>query len=123
MAERRLHVGRFSGEAAAVATAALAPCAWRELDARMVVRRVLGALDHYAVIDFLSDVEGLDLGGVETIELSDAGDPRVEALVAGLDEEQWRGTSLVRLAAGLVTSLERWYIARGLLDPDLLGEP
>ena len=115
-------MGRFSGEAAAVAAAALAPCAWREFGAGMIARRVLGALDHYVVLDFLSGVDGVDPGTVETIELTDADDPRVDALVAGLDPEHWRGTSLVQLAAGLVTSLERWYIARGLLDPDLLDE-
>src|SRR3954467_15115223 len=115
-------MGRFSGEAAAVAAAALTPYAWREFSARMVARRVLGALDAYAVLDFLSDVEGIDLGTAETIELTEAGDPRVEALVGGLEGEHWRSSSLVGLATGLVTSLERWYVARGVLDPDLLDE-
>jgi hypothetical protein len=115
-------VARFSGEAAAVAAAALAPCAWREFSGHMVARRVLGALDHYAVLDFLSDVDGIDLGTVQAIELTDDGDPRVEALVAGLDGDLWRRTSLVQLAAGLVASLERWYIAHGVVDPDLLDE-
>jgi hypothetical protein len=117
-----MHVGRFSGEAAAVAAAALAPCAWREFSSRMVARRVLGALDHFAVLDFLSDIDGVDLGTVEAIELTAAEDPRVEPLVAGLDGEHWRSTSLVRLSAGLVASLERWYIDRGVLDPDLLDD-
>jgi hypothetical protein len=40
----------------------------------------------------------------------------------GWTGEHWRSTSLVQLAAGLVTTLERWYVARGLLDPDLLDE-
>ena len=103
--------------------AALAPCAWRELPERMLARRVIGALDRYVVLHFLSDVPGVDVGPVQAIDLAEADDARVDVLVGELDGRQWRSRSLVELAADLVASLEAWYAARGSLDPDLLDEP
>ena len=113
------HVSQCSGESAAVVAAALAPYAWREFSARMLARRVVGALDRYVVLDFISDLPGVDAGTVEAIAPAESGDPRVDALVRGLDGEQWRSRSLLRLCTDLVSVLEAWHADLDASDPDL----
>ena len=119
MTGREHTVSQNSGESAAVVAAALAPYAWRDFTARMLARRVVGALDRYVVLDFISDLPGVDAGTVEAIEPAESGDARVDALVRGLDGEQWRSWSLLRLCTDLVSCLEAWHAALDSSDPDL----
>lgn len=109
---------RDDGRAAAVA-AALAPYAWRELTHRMLVRRVVGAVDRHCVVTFLAGVPGTSVGELGPVEPADSGDARVAALMSALDGQQWRGWSLGRLCAGLLASLESWQAERVSLDSDL----
>lgn len=85
----------------------------------MLARRVVGALDRYVVLDFISDLPGVDAGTVEEIEPAESGDARVDALVRELDGQQWRSRSLVRLSVDLVSALEAWHAALESSDPDL----
>ena len=105
------HVSQSSGESAAVVAAALMPYAWRELTDRMLARRVVGMLDRYVVLDFISDLPGVDAGPVEEIEPAEPGDARVDALVRGLYGQEWRSRSLFRLCTDLVSTLEAWHAA------------
>jgi hypothetical protein len=79
----------------------------------------LSAADRHSVIHLLTTVPGTDVGGVPPTEPAEAGDERVDALVQGLDGQQWRRWSLARLSADLVGSLEAWRAEREALESDL----
>ena len=61
----------------------------------------------------------MDADTVEAIEPAESGDPRVDTLVRGLDGEQWRSWSLLRLCTDLVSALEAWHADLDASDPDL----
>ena len=96
--------------------AALAPYAWRDLTERMLARRVVGAVDRYTVVRFLTNVPGTDVGAIPPVDPADTGDERVHSLMRALDGQQWRARSLGRLCADLLASLESWQAERGSLD-------
>jgi hypothetical protein len=106
-------------ERVAAVAAALAPYAWRDLTDRMLARRVVGAVDQFSVALFLSSVPGTCAGGISPAEPAEIGDERVDALVQGLDGQQWRGWSLARLSADLLRSLEAWRADRESLESGL----
>lgn len=106
-------------ERVAAVAAALAPYAWRELTERMLARVVVGATDRQSVVDFLTTVPGTDVGEVAAVEPAEAGDERVDALVAALDGQQWRGWSLGRLCTALLAWLELWHAEREAIEADL----
>jgi hypothetical protein len=113
-------VPRSDGDERAAAVAeALAPYAWRDLTDRMLARRVVGALDRHSVTRFLTSVPGIAVGVVPPVEPIEAGDERVSALVCALDGHQWRGWSLARLCADLISWLEGWQAQRESLESDL----
>jgi hypothetical protein len=103
----------------AAVAAALAPYAWRELTERMLARRVVGASDQHGVRAFLTGVPGTDVGPTSPVEPADPGDERVDALVAALDGQQWRGWSLSRLCTDLLGWLQDWQQERESLEADL----
>jgi hypothetical protein len=106
-------------ERGAAMAAALAPYAWRELTDRMLARLIVGAADRHSVVHFLTSVPGTGVGGLPPAEPADADDERVDALVQGLDGQQWRGWSLARLCADLLRSLDAWRAGRESLESDL----
>jgi hypothetical protein len=106
-------------EAGAAVAAALAPYAWREFTARMLARRVVGALDRHHVLCFLADLPGTKAGTAEALTPADSGDDRVDALVHSLDGRPWRRWSLARLCAEMVSSFELWQSGRDSLDAGL----
>src|SRR3954470_17268459 len=67
-------------EAAAVA-ATLAPYAWREFTDRMLARRAVAAVDRHAVLSFLARIPGVEAGDDPPVEVAEADDERVDALV------------------------------------------
>jgi hypothetical protein len=99
--------------------ATLAPYAWREFTDRMLARRVVGEVDRWVVIGFLSGVPGTDIGIEGAVEPAEAGDERVDALLWALDGQQWRGWALARLCAELVAALDAWDAERESLESDL----
>ena len=99
--------------------AALAPYAWREFTERMLARRVVGAVDRWVVIRFLSGLPGSDIGIEAAVEPAEAGDERVDALLCVLNPQQWRGWALSRLCAELVAALDAWHADRESLESDL----
>ncbi|WP_138760007.1 hypothetical protein [Modestobacter altitudinis] len=103
--------------AAAVADA-LAPCPWREFTDRMLARRVVAAVDRHDLTVFVAGEPGADVGDFGPVDPADPGDGRVEAVVRALDQRRWRGSSLDRLCAELVASLESWQTARDSFDEE-----
>jgi hypothetical protein len=85
----------------------------------MLARLLVGAGDRHAVVRFLADVPGTDVGGVLPAEPAEAGDDRVDVLVQMLDGQQWRGWSLARLCAHLLCALEAWRADREALESGL----
>jgi hypothetical protein len=111
--------GRFEDPRVAAAAAALAPHAWRDLTARMLARRVIGAADRQTVIEFVSRVPGTLVGETEPVEPADPDDERVGALVEVLERRDWRAAPLRRLCADLVGSLGVWYSQQEAFTADL----
>ena len=102
-------VARWSADGRATEIgAALAPYGWRDLTARMLARRVVGAADRYSVLKFLDDIPGTDVHMAEPVEPAEPGDERVEMLVRLLEGRDWRGSSLDRLCFGLTAALDVW---------------
>jgi hypothetical protein len=88
--------------------AALAPYSWRDLTARMLARRVVGAADRYSVRMFLSEIPGAEVHMPEPVESAESGDERVDVLVRLLESRRWRESSLDRLCADLTAALDAW---------------
>jgi hypothetical protein len=99
--------------------ATLAPYAWRQFTDRMLARRVVAAVDRHDVRHFLASIPGTDAGDPPPVEPADACDERVDALVLALEGLVWRGWSLARLCAELMTSLDDWHAERESLESDL----
>jgi hypothetical protein len=95
------------GRVAAIA-AELAPYAWRGLTVTMLARRVVGAMDHHAVLGFVTSVPGAAVGPVHPVEPADLCDPRVEVLVRVLELRRWRSSTLDRLSVDVVAILDAW---------------
>ena len=113
-------MSRTSGDECAAAVAAvLAPYAWRSFTVPMLVRRVVGAADRYSVLRFLGTLPGTDVGEIDAPEPVEAGDERVGFLVGELDGRSWRGWSLLRLCAHLLTALESWQADRAAFHAGL----
>jgi hypothetical protein len=110
----------FSGdEAAAAVASALAPYAWREFTDRMLARRAVAAVDRHDVLRFLAHIPGTDVGDSLPVEVAHACDDRVDALVLALEGQLWRGWSLARVCAELLTALDDWHAERESLESDL----
>jgi hypothetical protein len=110
-------VSRPMGDERAGAVAAeLAPFPWRDLTDRMLARCVVGATDRHAVVRFLRDVPGADVGEHAQMAPADPADERVECLVGVLAGTQWRTWSLVRLCARLEQALGAWTADRASLE-------
>ena len=107
------------GECAAAVAAALAPYAWRESTDRMLAQRVVATVDRHDVLRFLACVPGTVAGHSPPVDLAEAGDERVDALVLGLEGQLWREWSLARLCAELVAALDAWHAEREDLEFDL----
>ena len=86
----------------------LAPFAWRDFTDLMLARRVVGAVDRYVVLRFVSTIPGAGPGGIGPVDPADVDDPRVDVLVRMLGARQWRGFSLDRLCADLIAVLAAW---------------
>jgi hypothetical protein len=99
------------GRTAAIA-AELAPYPWRGLTGPMLARRVVGAVDHHAVLCFVGGLPGADVGAPHPVEPAGQDDPRVDALVQVLGVRRWRSSSLDRLCADLVAVLDGWLADR-----------
>jgi hypothetical protein len=111
--ERKELVARPSGDERAQAVAdSLAPFDWRGFTDRMLVRRVVSAVDQHAVVCFVGGLPGADVGEVEPVEPADTDDERVDELVAGLEYRPWRTWSLACLSSCLVTALDAWQADR-----------
>jgi hypothetical protein len=96
----------------AAMSAALAPYSWRGFTERMLARRVIGAADRQAIVDFVACIPGTQVHGLEPVEPAAPDDERVEALVHALEGRLWRQWSLARLCAELGSALERWHAER-----------
>jgi hypothetical protein len=96
--------------------AALAPYAWRDLTERMLARRALAASDRHSVVRLISSVPGASVGELEPIQPAPAGDRRIDALLPALRGRRWRGFSLDRLCAELLTALDEWQAQRDSSD-------
>jgi len=107
------------GQCAAAVAAALAPYAWRELTDRMLARRVVAAVDRHDVLCFLACIPGTRAGESPPLEPAEPRDARVDAVVLTLGAQRWRGWSLARLCAELVSSLDAWHAEREALESDL----
>jgi hypothetical protein len=102
-------VARWSADGRAAAIAAgLAPYAWRAFTSRMLARRVVGAVDRYAVVAFLSAIPGTDIRSAGPVEAAESGDERVDVLVRLLENRHWRATSLDWLCGDLTAALDLW---------------
>lgn len=100
---------RYPGdEPAGAVAAALAPYVWRDLTDRMLARCAVGAVDRYAVDEFLRQVPGTVAGSTGPPAPADPDDERVSVLVTVLDGQQWRRWSLDRLSAHLLAGLRAW---------------
>ena len=97
---------------------ALAPYPWREFTDRMLARRVVAAVDRYDLTVFVTGEPGTAVGDFGPVHPADPGDGRVEAVVRLLDHRRWRGSSLERLCAELVASIEAWQTARDSFDDE-----
>jgi hypothetical protein len=110
-------VAPWSGDQRATAVAAaLAPYAWRELTDRMLARRVLAAADRYRVVRLIHSVPGAAVGELPPVEPAENADVRIDVLVPVLETRRWRGFSLDRLCADLLTALDRWEAQRDPSD-------
>jgi hypothetical protein len=98
---------------------ALAPYAWREFTDRMLGRRAVAAVDRYDVLRFLARIPGAEAWDSPPVEPADACDERVDALVLALEGQVWRGWSLARLCAELMTRLDDWHAERETLESGL----
>jgi hypothetical protein len=97
-------VERTSAEALASAVAsALAQDAWRRFDDFMLARRVVGAIDSYALSELVTTVPGAEVGSAGPVEPDD--DDRVAVLMRVLGGWNWRGFTLEQLCRHLVASL------------------
>jgi hypothetical protein len=106
-------VARPSGdERAEAVVASLAPFDWRGFTDRMLVRRVVSAVDQHAVVCFVRGLPGADVGDVDPVEPADADDERVGELVGQLEGHPWRTWSLACLSSHLVTALDAWLVRR-----------
>jgi hypothetical protein len=103
--------GWWADPRAAVVADALAPYDWRSFTERMLARCAVGAVDRYTVLRLVSGVPGASVGGLGPVDPADLGDPRVDLLVPMLQSRQWRGLSLDRLCADLISSLAAWQAA------------
>jgi hypothetical protein len=113
-------VPRHTGEGPAGAVAAaLAPYVWRDLTDRMLARCAVGAVDRYAVDEFLGQVPGTLAAGTGPPTPADADDERVPVLVAVLTGQQWRGWSLDRLSAHLLAGLRAWRDRQDAVETEL----
>src|SRR4051812_1468516 len=104
---------------AAVVAATLAPYAWREFTDRMLARRAVAAVDRHDVLSFLARIPGVEAGDDPPVEVAEADDERVDALVLVLEGQLWRGWSLARVCAQLVTGLDDWHAERESLASEL----
>jgi hypothetical protein len=100
--------GWWADARAAAVAEELAPCAWRDFTNRMLARRVVGAVDRYVVLRFVSSIPGAKAGRPGPVEPADPGDVRVELLACTLEAQRWRGLSLDRLCADLIAVLAVW---------------
>ena len=104
--------GWWADARAAAVAEALAPFAWRDFTDRMLARRVVGAVDRYVVLRFISTIPGAAAGGAGPVDPADPGDPRVDLLVRTLLARRWRGFSVDRLCADLIAVLAAWQADR-----------
>jgi hypothetical protein len=100
--------GWWADARAAAVAEVLAPFAWRDFTDRMLARRVVGAVDRYVVLRFVSTIPGARAGGIGPVDPADVDDARVDALVRTLGARQWRAFSLDRLCAELIAALAAW---------------
>jgi hypothetical protein len=107
------------GDEAAAVAATLAPYAWREFTDRMLARRAVAAVDRHDVLRFLARIPGAAAGDAPPVEVADACDERVDALVLVLQGQLWRGWSLARVCAELTNGLDDWHVERENLESDL----
>jgi len=104
--------GWWADARAAAVAEALARLAWRDLTDRTLAQQVVGAVDRYVVLRFVSSIPGAKAGPVGPVEPADARDVRVDLLVRRLAARQWRDFSLDRLCADLITALVAWQAER-----------
>jgi hypothetical protein len=104
--------GWWTDARAAAVAEALARLAWRDLTDRTLAQQVVGAVDRYVVLRFVSNIPGAKAGRVGPVEPADTRDVRVDLLARRLAARQWRDFSLDRLCADLITALAAWQAER-----------
>src|SRR3954468_18658912 len=101
--------GWWTDARAAAVAEALARLAWRDLTDRTLAQQVVGAVDRYVVLRFVSNIPGAKAGRVGPVDTRDV---RVDLLARRLAARQWRDFSLDRLCADLITALVAWQAER-----------
>src|SRR4051794_6538921 len=100
--------GWWTDARAAAVAEALARLAWHDLTDRTLAQQVVGAVDRYVVLRFVSNIPGAKAGRVGPVEPADTRHVRVDPLARGLAGREWRDFSLDRLCADLITALVAW---------------
>jgi hypothetical protein len=98
-------------------SAALGRYEWRAFTPELVVRHLLGALDHLAVLEVIGATgTGDDLPVHHPVDRTD---DRVEPLVHLLAGFRWRDLTLSRLVHLLLDGLAQWWTRRETFEHEL----
>src|SRR4051794_25749528 len=104
--------GWWADARAAAVAEALARLAWRDLTDRTLAQQVVGAVDRYVVLRFVSNIPGAKAGRVGPVEPADTRDVRVALRAGGRGARRWRHFPPDRLCADLITALVAWQAER-----------
>ena len=89
-------------------TAVLAPYGWRRFTPEMLARWAIAAVDGHELHALLARLTGHVYGPGDVVEPASPDDVRVGPLVEVMSERNWRGLTLERVAAKLVSALDGW---------------
>src|SRR4051794_39173423 len=97
---------------------ALGPYAWQRLDAEMLARHIIGALDRWWVTRELGPA-GLASEGAGDVEPAPRDDERVTAVAHGLRGCPRRSLTLEAVGRQALSALDAWRHRRAWLDVEL----